>query len=180
VIYINKPEICLAIVSNSNHLIYFQWFFVLTMGEQMSGKPFAPDEIDIRVGQILAALRKQRGLSQKDMAKKLGVTFQQVHKYETAGNRISISRFYKMLKVLDVSFNSVFTELGTNALYDDDMRHAIDIMWHLDDTDKQILYNLIQRLGQKFLLRIPDKIDKRRGRRKTDGITRSLMRCMEK
>ncbi len=113
----------------------------------MSGKPFTPDDIDIRAGQIIAALRKKQGLSQKAVADKLGITFQQLQKYETAGNRISVSRFYHILKVLDVSFDSIFTELGTNPLYDAQMRRAIDRMGCLLESDRKMIYKLIDRLS---------------------------------
>jgi len=113
----------------------------------MAGKPFKPDEIDVYIGQTIAKLRRRQGLSQKDLAAALGVTFQQIQKYETAGNRISASSLYKILKKLDVSFGAVFTELGTGVLYDAKMRHAINALWLLSDDDKKIAYKLIERLG---------------------------------
>lgn len=112
----------------------------------MSGKPFHPDEIDIRAGQLIATFRQQQGLSQKDLANQLGITSQQIQKYETAGNRISISRFYKILQVLQVSFSGFFTELGNSALYDEPMRRAIDRLWRLPANDQKLIYAMIDRL----------------------------------
>ena len=113
----------------------------------MSGKPFHPDEIDIRAGQLIATFRLQQGLSQKALANAIGVTFQQIQKYETAGNRISLSRFYKILKVLGLSFAGVFPELGNGDLYDEAMRRAINRLWRLPPNDRKLIYGIIERLG---------------------------------
>ena len=56
-------------------------------------------EMDLIVGRNLRVLRRSRGLSQKQVAEAIGVTMQQFQKYETAANRISVSR---MLLIADV------------------------------------------------------------------------------
>ena len=56
-------------------------------------------EIDLIVGRNLRAIRRSCGLSQKQVAEAIGVTMQQFQKYETAANRLSVSR---MLLVADV------------------------------------------------------------------------------
>lgn len=68
---------------------------------QMSGAELKSRirELDLIVGRNLRALRRSRGLSQKQVAEAIGVTMQQFQKYETAANRISVSR---MLLVADV------------------------------------------------------------------------------
>ena len=68
---------------------------------QMSGAELKSRirELDLTVGRNLRALRRSRGLSQKQVAEAIGVTMQQFQKYETAANRISVSR---MLLVADV------------------------------------------------------------------------------
>ena len=55
----------------------------------MSGKPFQPTAVDEHIGQRVQLRRVMMGLSQKDLAKICGETFQQIQKYERAGNRIS-------------------------------------------------------------------------------------------
>lgn len=113
----------------------------------MAGKPFKPNEIDVYIGQTIARLRRRQGLSQKDLAATLGVSFQQIQKYEVAANRISASSLYRILKALEVSFAAVFTELGRDMMYDAKMRRAINALWLLNDDDKKIVYKLIWRLG---------------------------------
>jgi len=51
-----------------------------------------PNPIDIAVGQRIRAVRELRGLTQTDLAKATGVTFQQIQKYERGTNRVSASR----------------------------------------------------------------------------------------
>lgn len=61
-----------------------------------------PDPIDIHVGQRVRARRKMLGLSQTQLGQELGVTFQQVQKYERGTNRIGSSRLFRMSNSLDV------------------------------------------------------------------------------
>lgn len=53
-----------------------------------------PNPIDLHVGRRVRLRRKQRGLSQVRLAEALGLTFQQVQKYERGTNRISASKLY--------------------------------------------------------------------------------------
>lgn len=62
----------------------------------MPGQTFIPNEIDVQIGERIAILRTRQGMTQKDLARHLGVTFQQFQKYETAANRISASRLYEI------------------------------------------------------------------------------------
>ena len=64
--------------------------------------PRRPDAVDVAVGHNLRLWRVARGLSQSQLAKRLGVTFQQVQKYETGGNRVSTGRLVKAAGILDV------------------------------------------------------------------------------
>lgn len=61
-----------------------------------------PDPVDVHVGQRVRARRKMLGLSQTQLGKELGVTFQQVQKYERGTNRIGSSRLFRLSSALDV------------------------------------------------------------------------------
>jgi transcriptional regulator with XRE-family HTH domain len=50
---------------------------------------FRPDPIDVEVGERVRRRRRQLGMSQTDLSKAIGLSFQQVQKYERAANRIS-------------------------------------------------------------------------------------------
>lgn len=67
--------------------------------------------VDAHVGQRLRLLRKERGLSQTALAARVGVTFQQIQKYETGKNRLSASRLYRLASVLGVDVSAFFDGL---------------------------------------------------------------------
>jgi transcriptional regulator with XRE-family HTH domain len=65
-------------------------------------KADTPHPVDIHVGSRVRLRRIELGMSQEKLAAELGLTFQQVQKYERAANRISASRLFQVGKVLDV------------------------------------------------------------------------------
>jgi transcriptional regulator with XRE-family HTH domain len=69
-----------------------------------------PHPIDVRVGARIRERRAVLGLTQDQLATAIGVTFQQVQKYERAANRISASRLYYMSKVLGVDVPYFYEE----------------------------------------------------------------------
>jgi transcriptional regulator with XRE-family HTH domain len=58
--------------------------------------------VDVTVGRNVRIWRLARGLSQTQLGDRIGVTFQQVQKYESGGNRISTGRLTKIARVLRV------------------------------------------------------------------------------
>lgn len=69
-----------------------------------------PDPVDIVVGARVRLLRQARKLSQGALADAIGVTFQQVQKYERATNRISISMLARMARALDTTIPELVGE----------------------------------------------------------------------
>ena len=67
-----------------------------------------PDPIDVLVGNNVRILRLEKGLSQSDLAGRLGITFQQVQKYEKGINRIGSGRLGRLSQVLGVSVSRFF------------------------------------------------------------------------
>ena len=65
-----------------------------------------PEQADVYAGNQVRIARRSAGMSQMALAERLGVTFQQVQKYERARNRISVSMLVQIAKVLkkDISF----------------------------------------------------------------------------
>lgn len=76
-----------------------------TKDEDIVGQP---NPVDIYVGSRLKLRRLILGISQKKMAEKLGITFQQVQKYENGINRISASRLWDISKLLKVQVEYFF------------------------------------------------------------------------
>ncbi len=67
-----------------------------------------PDRLDAAVGTKIRVFRISRGLSQTELADRIGVTFQQVQKYEKGANRIGASRLSQIAAALDVSVGELF------------------------------------------------------------------------
>jgi len=66
------------------------------------------DAVDEEVGRRVRSRRLQQGLSQTELADQIGVTFQQVQKYETGTNRIGASRLERIARTLGVSIPFFF------------------------------------------------------------------------
>jgi transcriptional regulator with XRE-family HTH domain len=64
--------------------------------------PRQPDSTDVDVGRLVRVHRMARGISQTDLANHIGVSFQQVQKYESGANRISMGRLTRIARVLRV------------------------------------------------------------------------------
>ena len=71
--------------------------------------------IDIYVGNRVRQRRSLLGMSQTTVATAVGLTFQQIQKYERGLNRVSASRLYEFAAVLDVPVTYFFEELPDNA-----------------------------------------------------------------
>jgi transcriptional regulator with XRE-family HTH domain len=73
-----------------------------------------PDPLDVMVGAKIRVFRIHRRVSQTDLAEQIGVTFQQVQKYERGINRVGASRLSRIATVLDVSIGELFEPPGDN------------------------------------------------------------------
>jgi transcriptional regulator with XRE-family HTH domain len=74
-----------------------------------------PDPLDTMVGARIRVLRIHKRISQTELAEQIGVTFQQVQKYEKGTNRIGASRLSKIAGVLGVSVGELFESSGQKA-----------------------------------------------------------------
>jgi transcriptional regulator with XRE-family HTH domain len=72
----------------------------------------APNPIDRHVGLRIRLRRKELGVSQERLADSIGLTFQQVQKYERAANRVSASKLWEMARVLKTSISYFYEGLG--------------------------------------------------------------------
>ncbi len=78
----------------------------------------APHPTDVQVGKRLREQRTLRGLSQERLARLIGVTYQQVQKYERGTNRIGSSRLDAIARILAVPIGFFFDEDATTATQD--------------------------------------------------------------
>lgn len=79
----------------------------------MAKKPVMLDQIDVEVGATIRRLRRERRLSQIEMGKALGISFQQVQKYENGRNRVSAGKLHKIAHILGAPVSSFFPGRST-------------------------------------------------------------------
>ena len=70
-----------------------------------------PDPTDVHVGSRVRLRRNMLGLSQEKLGTAIGLTFQQVQKYERGANRIGASRLHELSRVLDVPVSFFFDDM---------------------------------------------------------------------
>jgi transcriptional regulator with XRE-family HTH domain len=83
-----------------------------------------PDPVDIHVGGRIRMRRILLGLSQEVVASQLGISFQQLQKYESGANRISASRLYDVAHFLNVPVAYFFDEMPDEVRYADVLNEA--------------------------------------------------------
>jgi transcriptional regulator with XRE-family HTH domain len=72
--------------------------------------PRSATAMDQTIGRRIRAAREAAGLGQVALAEAIGVTFQQIQKYENGRNRVSATRLFEICKVLGVPIASMFEE----------------------------------------------------------------------
>jgi transcriptional regulator with XRE-family HTH domain len=74
-----------------------------------------PNPIDIHVGSRVRLRRTLLGMSQEKLGEAIGLTFQQVQKYERGANRIGASRLFDLSRVLDVPVGFFFEDMSDDV-----------------------------------------------------------------
>jgi len=80
--------------------------------DKLDGPATGPNPIDRHVGLRIRMRRKQLGISQERLAESIGLTFQQVQKYERAANRVSASKLWEMSRALSIDVGFFYQGLG--------------------------------------------------------------------
>jgi transcriptional regulator with XRE-family HTH domain len=68
-----------------------------------------PTAADAKVGESIRAHRLIAGMSQSDLARQLGVSFQQVQKYEKGANRVGAGRLPQLARIFDIPISALFS-----------------------------------------------------------------------
>ena len=95
--------------------------------------------VDTHVGQKIREARLVRGLTQSGVAKQLGLSFQQLQKYETGYNRVSASNLFELSQLLGVQPSYFFDGLASGeapvepALMDDQTAKAVLALTSIQD-----------------------------------------------
>ena len=74
-----------------------------------------PNPVDRHVGLRIRVRRRELGMTQGELAEAIGLTFQQVQKYERAANRISASKLWEVARVLQTTVGYFYDGLGHPA-----------------------------------------------------------------
>jgi transcriptional regulator with XRE-family HTH domain len=95
--------------------------FMATIAGEVARRAMPPDEkrkspspVDVHVGSRVRLRRMLVGLSQEKLGASMGLTFQQIQKYEKGVNRIGASRLFKLSQVLDVPVQFFFEGMKTD------------------------------------------------------------------
>jgi transcriptional regulator with XRE-family HTH domain len=79
----------------------------------------SPSPVDLHVGSRVRLRRTLLGMSQEKLGNAVGLTFQQIQKYERGANRIGASRLFDMSRVLDVPVQFFFDEMPIETVAED-------------------------------------------------------------
>jgi transcriptional regulator with XRE-family HTH domain len=136
------------------------------MPDKHARDPRRPDNIDVEVGRLVRVQRIAKGLSQTELGNQIGVTFQQVQKYESGGNRISMGRLTRIGRVLGVHVTYL---LGANK------RSAPNAPVNPKDRAKYSdAVSMLGKIGAIRLLKAFNAIPK-----KPDGLRESIVSLVE-
>ena len=119
--------------------------------------PKATTDIDQTVGARIAALRKAKGLSQTALGDAVGVTFQQIQKYEKGQNRVGAGRLLEIAKFLGVPVSILFSD-------------------DADTTEQTAAFSFLNLPGAIELLKAFTAIENIQLRRDVLALTRSVAR----
>lgn len=84
---------------------------ILKAGREERLPPGVSNPVDVHVGSRVRLRRTLLGMSQEKLGDAVGLTFQQIQKYERGANRIGASRLYEFSRVLDVTVSYFFEDL---------------------------------------------------------------------
>jgi transcriptional regulator with XRE-family HTH domain len=82
---------------------------------QLKKRNRRPNSADIELGESIRARRLIAGMSQSDLAGRLGVSFQQVQKYEKGTNRVGAGRLPQIAEIFDIPIGALF-DVNANTL----------------------------------------------------------------
>ncbi len=109
-----------------------------------------PHEIDVMIGQRIRSYRIFKGMSQETLGKKVGLTFQQIQKYERGLNRIGLSRFFEISHALGVEPTFFLEKSEKKNLTSLTKEESLFIaaLLRLTEQEKDIVLSLLRSIAQ--------------------------------
>jgi transcriptional regulator with XRE-family HTH domain len=131
--------------------------------EKSPSKKGKPHDVDIHVGGRVRLRRSALGLSQDQLGAAVGLSFQQIQKYERGANRIGASRLFEMSKILQIPISYFFENIGEFGLAEGGAssyeaepamkRETLELMraYHLilDSKQRKKILKLVQGLAEE-------------------------------
>jgi len=99
----------LKVFFKKSHINFFAFNFIVHFMQKKDVM-----EIYRQIGEKIRKLRLTKGLSQKDLAKHVGVTYQQIQNYEKGKSKIPVDRLIKIAETLEVSLDYFLKEFDNN------------------------------------------------------------------
>jgi transcriptional regulator with XRE-family HTH domain len=84
-----------------------------------------PNPVDVHVGSRVRLRRTLLGLSQEKLGEAVGLTFQQIQKYERGANRIGASRLFEFSRILDVPVSFFFDDMADRIVGGNNGQRAV-------------------------------------------------------
>lgn len=129
--------------------------------------PRAANPVDVHVGMRLRLRRQVLKMSQERLGNKLGVTFQQIQKYERGSNRVGASRLWKISQVLNVDVGFFF----------DGLEEEGSISEFAADDQLPIVYDFIKSTDGVALAKAVSQINNKAVRRQVLELARALSKA---
>jgi len=119
-------------------------------------------DIDRHVGERIRRRRVMLGLTQEQLGEALGISYQQIQKYETGANRVSAGRLFKISQILEMNVATLYDGLG--EAIDEDIsgasRHVIELVRAFskikDDKIRASVMSLVRALSERDLTVSPE------------------------
>jgi transcriptional regulator with XRE-family HTH domain len=132
-----------------------------------------PRPVDAHVGSRVRLRRTMLGMSQEKLGQAIGLTFQQVQKYERGTNRIGSSRLYELSKVLDVPVSFFFDDMSPEIEASVGVRGPI----YTDETGPEYEADALAKRETLELVRAYYRIRNAKVRKRVFELTKSLAKA---
>jgi len=107
--------------------------------------------VDVRIGAKIRQRRLLNGMTMEELGERVGVRLQQIQKYETAQNRISVSRLWTIAHALDVPISYFFDEEEDRERYDltreRDASALVRVYQRIPESQRRQFVSLARTLG---------------------------------
>ena len=117
------------------------------------------DEIDVQLGRRLRRRRQILGLTQQQIAARVGIRFQQVQKYECAANKMSAERIWDLAQALEVPVTYFFDGLSGQTVKAEHISERSDLIGQKETIDLVTAYYKLDDKPRRHLLELAKALD---------------------